>query len=150
MNKRLDGWARSVLLIDQVGDHRPFHFPEIRGASAKVGIVRLFLVSCVPGKDLLPSSGRVQVLLLNPGLDLLEDCRVREDHSLGVEDIQIPRLQGGSQTVNAVVKRRNGFGDRCAEFFLFPRDVRGGLDSISWYRRDDGVQQNRTTDRNPR
>src|ERR1700722_853307 len=78
----------SLFLIDQAAQDRSLHFTEVCCPGPKVGILGLLLVGCVARKDLMPGGRRIQVLLLDPGLDLFEDGRVREDHSLSIENLQ--------------------------------------------------------------
>ena len=57
----------------------------------------------------MPCGRGIQVLVLDFCKDLFEDCRVREDHSLSIEDFQFlpPQRQRLTAPLTTVVLRRD-------------------------------------------
>src|ERR1700730_7771046 len=118
--------------------NRSVHFTEVRCSSPEVGILCFFLIGRITRKGGMPGGRRVQVLLLDFCLDLMEDGRICENHSLSVENVQVIRIQGGSETVNTSVE----FLYRCRNGGAKSRDFSGDIGSRLY-----GVCRNRRNNR---
>src|SRR5260370_30264011 len=123
LSERLFGQTGSPFLAHQVVQNSSVHFTEVRCSSLEVGILRFFLVGRVTRKDRMPTGRRVQVLLLDFCLDLIEDGRISEHHSLSIENVQVIRIQGGSETVNTTIEFLYGCRNGRAKSRDFSRDL---------------------------
>src|SRR5271165_6897494 len=117
------------------------HFTEVRCSRPEVGILRFFLVGRVTRKDRMPRGRRVQVLLLDFCVDLIEDGRICENHSLSVENVQVIRIQGGSEAFNTSVEFLYGCRNGRAKSRDFSRNIGSRLYGVWRNRRNNRFKQ---------
>ena len=141
LSERLYGQTGSQFLAHQVVQNSSVHFTEVRCSSLEVGILRLFLVGRVTRKDRMPCGRCVQVLLLDFCLDLIEDGRICENHSLSVENVQVIRIQGGSEAINPLIEFLYGCRNGRAKSFDFSRDIGRRLYGVCRNRRNNRFKQ---------
>ena len=75
----------------------------------------------------MPGRRRVHVQVVNLARTSSENCRIREDHSLRIKNLQFIGWQRSSQAMYAIIKLRHSRRYGRAKLFDFLRNIGAGI-----------------------